>query len=332
MNRREILKSGILAAAGFSVLPALAGFNRTRNNIASKEHFSYLKLLIGDLETYILSDGIVALDSVQPIFAPAIDDSTLKSELRRLHSSSEHVQAGINVLLIRKDDKVILLDTGSGHHFGKNAGKLVPSLATLGLTTEDITDIVITHAHVDHIGGVLDENNHVIFQKATYHIARREYDFWMSDNPDFSNSKGDPANATKNISFVRNILTAIESKLELFEYGQELFSCLIPELAEGHTPGHTIFTIHSAGKIVKHIVDTFHLPLLVSKPEWGTQWDTNFDKAVSTRKRIMKEAAESGSLLMSCHLPWPGLGYMDKIGAEYYWNIYQYADPVKIII
>lgn len=329
MHRREVLKLGMLTTCRFLSLPELMSF---KSDDAQEENFFALKLLIGELETYILSDGIVSLKTLQPVFAPEIEEILLKRELNKLHSAFKKAEAGINVMLIRKKDKLILLDTGSGHHFGENGGKLIPSLKAMGLKPEYVTDIIITHAHIDHIGGILDAENKFAFPNAKYHIASKEYNFWMSENPDFSNSKGDKSIAEFNISFAKSIFAKIKNNLRLFDYGQELFSCLISELAEGHTPGHTIFTIHSGEKLLKHIADTFHIPLLVSQPDWGTQWDTDFDKAVKTRKKIMKEGSENGTLFMSCHLPWPGLGYIDKIGDNFYWNVFQYPNPLKIII
>ncbi|GAA4806370.1 MBL fold metallo-hydrolase [Olivibacter ginsenosidimutans] len=332
MNRREILKSGVLATGSLLLSTERMGFKRITHDAVNGETYIALKLLIGELETYILSDGIISLASIQPTFAPGTEESRLTNELSKLHLSPKQMEMGIHVMLIRKEDKLILLDTGSGHHFGENGGKLIPSLQTIGLSPEHITDIVITHAHIDHIGGILNAEDEFIFPHATYHLAKKEYNFWMSEKPDFSNAKGNQSAADFNISFAKNMLAKINDRIQLFDYGQELFSCLIPELAEGHTPGHTIFTIHSRGKFLKHIVDTFHTPFLVSKPDWGTQWDTDFDQAVATRKNIMKEESENSTLLMSCHLPWPGLGFIDKRGKDFYWRIYPYFNPINITI
>jgi len=332
MDRREILKSGLFAAGSILLLPELLSFSDIRNGEVKYENYNAIKLFIGELETYILCDGIISLPSVQPIFAPDTEKSMLNDKLRQLHSPSDHVETGINVMVIRKDAKVILLDTGSGHHFGTNGGKLTASLKTIGLSPENITDIVITHAHIDHIGGILNADEAFIFPHAKYHIAKTEYDFWMSDTPDFSDSKGDKSTADFNISFAKHILSKITNRIQFFDYGEELFSCLLAELAAGHTPGHTIFTIYSGTKSLKHLVDAFHIPLLVSQPEWGTQWDTDFNKAVETRKKIIREGVAHSTLFMSCHLPWPGLGFIDQIGGEYYWNMYHYANPMKLTV
>ena len=328
MNRRDILKSGLLAAGGVFLSSELVSFKSQSKHTRKEQHIT-LRLDIGELETYILSDGIVSLNSVQPVFAPDIVSDLVTEELKNLHLQSNKVEAGINVLLIKKEEKLILLDTGSGYHFGANAGKLLGALNELGIEPTDITDIVITHAHIDHIGGILDKEDHFIFPSAKYYIAEQEFQFWMSENPDFSKSKG-ASSSDFSISFARSVLTKIKNRLNFFQYGDVLFSCLKSELAEGHTLGHTIFKIFSGDKSIKHIVDTFHTQLLVTNPEWGTQWDVDFDKAVKTRERIIKEGVNNKTLFMSCHLPWPGLGYIDKINDSFSWTIYPYFSPERV--
>lgn len=329
MNRREILKSGLLAT-GAVLSSGLTSFKH-RSKAKSNERHPTLRLDIGKLETYILSDGIVSLEHIQPVFAPGIDPDAVNRELERLHLPSNKPEASINVLLIKKDEKRILLDTGSGYHFGANGGKLIDALEGLGTKPTDVTDIVITHAHIDHIGGIIGEDNSPVFPSANYHIAEREFQFWMAEQPDFSHSKGASDNDS-GISFARDVLNAIKDRLYFFHYGDVLFSCLKSELAEGHTLGHTIFTIFSEDKSIKHIVDTFHTQLLVTHPDWGTQWDADFDKAVKTRQRIIQEGVKNKTLFMSCHLPWPGLGYIDKVNDRFNWTIYPYFNPSTVSI
>lgn len=322
MNRREIIKSGILAT-GAVLSTSLMGFrpllNATKNNT-----YSAVRLDIGELETYILSDGIVRLESIQPIFAPDVDKDVLKKELEKLHIHQNKLEASISVMLIKVAGKTILLDTGAGVHMGENAGKLVGGLKTLNINPSDITDIVITHAHLDHIGGIIDEHNNIVFPSAQYHIAEREFKSWMSEQHGATNDEG--------VLFAQKVLGKIKDRLVFFQYGDILFSCLKTELAEGHTRGHTIFNIFSGEKSIRHIVDTFHTPLLVAKPQWGTQWDTDFDEAVKTRHRIIDEGIKKGSLFMSCHLPWPGLGYIDQINVTPQWVVFPYADPTRITL
>lgn len=322
MNRREAIKSGILAT-GAILSTNFMGFRPLIDTI-NTGGYSTIKLDIGELETFIISDGIVSLDSVQPTFAPKVSKDTVNKELKRLHINESKFEASISVLLIKNAGKIMLLDTGAGNHMGENAGKLVGALKALNIEPTDITNIVITHAHLDHIGGIIDEQNNIVFPSAQYHIAEREHRFWMSEQDNSTNDAG--------VLFARKVLTKIKNRLNFFQYGDVLFSCLKTELADGHTRGHTIFSIFSGEKSIKHIVDTFHTPLLVAKPEWGTEWDADFDEAVKTRQRIIEEGANDRTLFMSCHLPWPSLGYIDKVKGTQQWTIFPYANPTKIVI
>ena len=268
---------------------------------------------------------------MQPILAPDIEPSLLKEEMLKLHLSVEKIQGPINVLFLKIKNRNILIDTGSGNYFGSIAGKLIGNLKSIGIVPEDITDIIISHVHGDHVGGILDENKKLNFPNAKYHIAKKEYDFWFSEKPDFSKSKGDKV-ALKNIEFARSILGGISSRLNKFEYGEKLFDTIIPELAAGHTAGHTIFSIESNTKKLRLITDIFHSSILISKPEWGIAWDSNFDEAIFTRKRILKEVSERNEIVLGCHLPWPGIGFIDYIQESYRWEAYPIIDYTGIVL
>lgn len=322
MNRREVIKSTMLVTGGVlsSSLVSFTPFKESNQ----QQCYAPLRLDIGDLETYIINDGVVRLPSIQPIFAPDVDKEKLTTELKRLHISENKFEGSLNVLLIKNEGKLILLDTGAGGKFGENAGNLIGGLKSIDIEASDITDIIITHGHIDHIGGILDQQDNFVFPSAQYHLAEKEYEFWMSEQDSSINDQG--------VLLAQKVFSKIEDKLHLFQYGTVLFSCLKTELAEGHTKGHTIFNIFSGEKSVKHIVDTFHSPFLVSKPEWGTAWDTDFDQAVKTRLRIIKEGTDNGTLFLSCHLPWPSLGYIDKVNGESQWTIIPYVDPTRITV
>lgn len=298
--------------------------NQTKNRLPSP-----LRLDIGDLETYIISDGLVRLPSIQPIFAPGVATATITTAMEELKLSTITFEAGIQVMLIKQQDNLILLDAGAGSQFGDDAGKLTQGLEALGITPDAITAIVISHAHIDHIGGLLDKNDGLVFPNAQYYIAEREYRFWTSAAPDFSRSKG-VANKDGSIRFAQHVFGKIKDKIQFFTYGDTLFSCLRSDLAAGHTPGHTIFTIFSTDKSIVHLIDSFHSPLLVSHPQWGTQWDVDFEKAIANRLALSEKMAHEKKLFMSCHLPWPGLGYIEQVDEIFYWRSHPYFDPARI--
>ncbi len=314
MNRRKLLKqTGLLTISSLLPFKAVKTFNTSQKlTTASIGHFRFK---LGDLEMIVVTDGHIFINPTQPIFAPGISKERLQAALKENFITDDAIDAAINILVIIKGDRIILVDTGSGSALGKNSGHFLKNLQAAGIQPEKVTDILITHLHIDHIGGILKEQGEPVFKNAIYHLPEVEHNFWMSQNPDFSKSKN-PASPEDSIKLARKIVNAIADRLHLFAFGSTLFECIKAEQADGHTPGHPLLTIFSNGKYLNHIVDIVHTPLLLSHPEWGTQWDTDFEKGVHTRQQVLRELSLSKQLAMSCHLPWPGLGYIvsDKIG------------------
>ena len=148
----------------------------------------------------------------------------------------------------------------------------------------------------------------------------------MSPNPDFTTSKM-TSSPNESVLFARKVIASIKPDLHLFDFGTTLFNCIRTESAEGHTPGHPLLTIFSKQEELKHTVDVFHTSLLIAKPEWGTQWDTDFQKAVRTRVQVINNLVNSRKLMLSCHLPWPGLGYVVKDREGHKWVPKSFSTP-----
>ncbi|KIO76350.1 hypothetical protein TH53_15475 [Pedobacter lusitanus] len=329
MNRRDLLKTMGLAGAAFT-LPSFLAFS-PGDELSAKTKSGHINVTLGKLELLIVSDGFAAFNFPQTFFAPGIDPELVKRQLYDIFLPENKIEVSVNVMVIKQENRIILIDTGFGPDYGLNCGWLSENLIIAGIQPSAITDVFITHAHVDHIGGILDKNDNLTYQNARYHIAKKEFDFWMGDNPDFSKSKN-TSSSEPDILLAKKVLGKIQDKLEFFNYGDELFSCLKTELAEGHTPGHTLFTLSSENKQLKHLVDITHSTLLMAQPEWGIQLDADFNKAVKTRKIILEKAAKKRELVISTHIPWPGIGYIYKIGTGYEWKPFSYPNPREIII
>lgn len=329
MNRRNAIKMGTLAG-GILAVPALTGnviFNK--EEMENKTIISPLEIHLGEIDILIFSDGQMVFDTPQPTFAPAVPKAEFEAASQKLHLRKDAIDLGINITLVKTSKKIILIDAGMGKHFGNSQGKLLENLISAGISPDSITDILVTHAHRDHIGGLVTKDGKIIFPNAKYHISKEEYSFWMSDNPDFSHSKLSSELIKGTIAFTKKILQAIDKNIVVFNSGDTLFSLIKTELAAGHTPGHTMYSISSEGKSIKNIVDVFHTTLMVSEPEWGVSLDVNFELGIQTRTQVLQECFVNKTLVMSSHLPWPGLGYIDKRD-KYYWSPLNYYTPSEI--
>ncbi|MBK1896563.1 MBL fold metallo-hydrolase [Chryseobacterium paridis] len=295
------------------------------------ENSASVKIPMGELDVYIVSDGYFGIGNPQPILAPEIKKETVQHALKGLYLSESDYEIPINTLFIKKGDRCILIDTGEGHHDPVHAGWLQNSLSEIDISTGDITDILITHAHRDHIGGIITQDGARRYPNAQYHLSATEYNFWTSEGKDFSKSKM-PSSSYPTGKIQIDTLESIKNDLTLFQPGDTLFSCIKTEAAPGHTPGHIIFHVFSGDQSITHLVDVVHSSLLISHPEWGTQWDVNFEEGVATRNRILEHCHTHNTVVTTCHLPWPGIGYIGKTQNGFQWIPKAQSDPHKIRI
>ncbi|WP_370897817.1 MBL fold metallo-hydrolase [Chryseobacterium gossypii] len=243
----------------------------------------------------------------------------LKDNLR----PDDYIDMAMNILLVKAGSRLILLDTGMGIFADDKTGFLLKSLQRAGFSEKDITDVFISHAHPDHIGGVIDKQNNLVFPHADIFISETEYNFWLKASvKDFNNSalRNQPEFLNQIIPPIRNILKTIRPKVKFYDLKASLYEHFSFQLAPGHTPGLTVTTISSGNEKLVYIADLIHSDVvLFPHPDWGYFGDTDLDIATESRKKLLKMLAETRTRAFAYHLPWPGLGFTRKKTVGFEW-------------
>ena len=202
--------------------------------------------------------------------------------------------------------EVILVDTGFGESLRPGgAGKMLQGLTAAGYTAEQVTMVVLTHLHRDHIGGLM-EAGAPTFKNARYALNATEYDFWVSDE-----REGTPAEA--NYLMVLSHVKPLAAKMAFLKDGQDIVSGITAIAAPGHSPGHTILNIESDGKRAIAMADTaVHYALNLQRPDWELRFDMDKAAAAISRKRVLDMIATDRAPLLGYHMPHPSVGFLER--------------------
>src|SRR5450756_1759743 len=242
INRFMPIRAALIAATVATAAVSLPGLVHAQNaaKLANSQS-GYHRIMIGEIEVIALSDGTIPLDSALLITDKRAEIATLlaKSFIK------SPVDTSVNAFLIKAADKLILVDAGTAELFGPTLNKLPASLHNAGYEPEQITDILITHIHTDHTGGLMDGSRRV-FPKAIVHVERKEVAYWM-----------DPANKQKapegqkvffDQAAVKFKPYVDSGQVKTFDGATELFPGIRSIPAPGHTPGHSLYSLESRGE------------------------------------------------------------------------------------
>jgi glyoxylase-like metal-dependent hydrolase (beta-lactamase superfamily II) len=274
---------------------------------------------IGGTEAFVVCDGVLTFPGIQPTFAPQAKPVEIDELMKREFLPADHLSMSVNVLVVKAKSGVMLFDAGASGSFGPAAGKLMLGLARIGVAPGDVKTICVTHAHPDHIAGLVDASNQQVFPAARIIAAKTEVNFWTGDAPDLSGMKTPPEAKLQLAAGMKAILGGVKANLEAKDPGK-----ITPEVeliaAPGHTPGHSLFRITQGGESLLVIGDAVHAyALQFAHPEWTMAYDVDPARAVSTRRKLFKDTAADRTTLMAYHLPFPGIGHVRTAGREYEW-------------
>jgi glyoxylase-like metal-dependent hydrolase (beta-lactamase superfamily II) len=278
---------------------------------SSRESFS-----VGDIQCIAISDGTFSYPT-NWIFSN-VPQEQLDDALRDHNLPLNPVVTPYTCLLVKTGQHKVLVDTGADG-LAPTTGDLLKQLQAEGITREEITTVVLTHAHPDHIGGVLDADKKPAFPNARYVMSRTEWNFWTSD-PDLRNSGMDAHMKELLVNCARSNLSPLKECIELVDGEKEVVPGVHAIPAPGHTPGHMAVVVSSSKDQLLHIADSVLHPMHLEHPAWRNVFDLNEDTAASTRRRLLDRAVADDASVLAYHFPFPSLGRVMKNATAWRWE------------
>ncbi|MCL2589639.1 MAG: MBL fold metallo-hydrolase [Betaproteobacteria bacterium] len=237
---------------------------------------------------------VTVIQDLPSEMAASIFSGPASEEEKSKYFTNGKAEAGINAFLLRAGGKIVLFDSGTGTLF-KSPGKLPETLVSLGIKPEDVDFVLLTHMHMDHIGGLLREEKRA-FPKAKVLVSKPELESWLTL------AEKDPSNV--NAAKVKAVVAAYGVDIQPFVFGGTPLPGIKALDASGHTPGHTVYQLTANGKSLLIVGDIIHsMPLQFALPDECASYDMNPPQAVLARKRIFALAAKEGMQLAGIHFP-----------------------------
>ncbi|WP_296478890.1 MBL fold metallo-hydrolase [Roseinatronobacter sp.] len=261
----------------------------------------------------MLSDGYLELPA--DMMLENMPQDEVAEILARYDLNGDQLEPPCNLVLLRDGPRVVLFDIGAGPDFMPSAGHMMQAMDALGVSPDDITHLVITHAHPDHIWGLLDDFDEPMLPNAEVMMGRTEWDYWM--DPDTVESIG-AARQSFAVGAQRR-LVEIEDHVTLFDDGAEVLPGVEAILTPGHTPGHMSFGLSIAGQQLLVTGDALvNHHLAFERPDWHSGSDFDLEQAAQTRLRLLDRITADDLTILGFHLPEGGIGRAERLAENRY--------------
>lgn len=318
MQRRHLLAAG-LSATAVSPLAWLAAPGAWAQAAAelgtpSLPTPGFRRMKVGEAEVIALNDGITR----RPLGEEFVKNAPL-AEVRELLARqglpTGHIDIPFTAFLVLSGGRRILMDTGFGEHGGPSTGRLLGQLAAAGFQPGDIDTVLISHYHGDHIQGLRRKDGSLVYPRAQVLVPEPEHAFWMDE----AAMNARPEAQRGGFQLARRVFSELPAgQLQRFTPGSELAPGLRSVAAFGHTPGHTLFELQSAGQTFVYVADLTNVPALFARnPDWAVSFDMDAEAARRVRRATLQRVVETQALVGGYHFPFPAFGRIAAQGEGY---------------
>ncbi len=304
---------GTATAADAPPLSAEPAFQRGGN-------YSFM---LGTIPITALSDGTVPANLHQLLLntTAAHTDALLKNSFL-----VNPVEVSINEWVFRIDERLVLVDTGAGQLFGPGyGGKLLDSLSAAGFHPNEITDILITHVHTDHSGGLMRDSE-MVFPKATIHVGQPDLTFFL-DRSNAATAHYDVKYFDEAVKTIKPYLDA--GRVNAFDRPTQIMPGLTATLNPGHTPGSAFYSLKNGSNSILFVGDVIHVAAVqFPDPNVAITYDVNPKAAVAVRQRLFPVFVHDRTLIAVPHMSFPGVGHVRSIEHGFEWVPIDYVNRI----
>jgi glyoxylase-like metal-dependent hydrolase (beta-lactamase superfamily II) len=306
-RRAVIAGAGALATAITLDLPGLSPAHAQGNPVNQAPGFYRYK--VGDITLTAINDGFAK----RPLegFVKNAELADVKKAMEQAFLPADALNITFTTLAIQHGGKLTLIDTGNGDSGAPTSGSWMTNFKAAGFDPKDVSTVVFSHFHGDHINGFRAKDGNAVFANAEVMVPAPEWAFWMDDA-----KMGAAPEAMKGaFAGVRRVFAPIAKDVKQFEAGKEILPGISAIAAPGHTPGHTAFALSSGnGKMMIMSDTTNHPALFVRNPDWSAVFDMDGPQAVTTRRKLLDMVSADKMQVAFYHAPFPATGYIAKDG------------------
>ena len=257
---------------------------------------------VGTLDVVALRDGAMSgVPNNNAILGVGLTPGDVSAVLTANGLAGDTFDLSIQPLLVRDGSRLVLIDAGGGVAMGAIAGKLPTSLRAAGVEPDQVTDVLISHGHGDHVAGLIDATGGLTFPNAVIRMSAQE---WTAIRADAQ---------------MAALVAVITPKVETFQPGASVTPSITAVPLVGHTPGHSGYEIRSGGQRLLYIADSAHHSVIsVQRPQWTVAFDTA-PAAMASRQALLARAADENLRIYAVHFPFPGIGRVQRRDGTFVW-------------
>ncbi|MDB5481316.1 MAG: fold metallo-hydrolase [Caulobacteraceae bacterium] len=255
---------------------------------------------IGALDLTAVRDGRYVTPNDGGDFGSKAGPAAVARLLAEAGQATDRITLDVDALVVRTPGRLVLIDTGLGP---ADHGVLLRSLDMAGVSPGEITDVLITHAHTDHVGGLLAAAGRSAFPGAVIRLSAREWEVMQRQ------------------AETRKLAAVVAPQVKTFEPGRPILPGITSIALYGHTPGHVGYEITSRGRRLEDIGDTAHSSIVsLARPDWSGGIDVDPAAGAATRRETLEHLALTHELVFAPHFPFPGVGRIVAKGEGFAWK------------